>query len=220
MHERAAFLDTPQLEPGITRFWLIRHALVEQNARLMLYGTMDVPLCPESLVAQAPMYASLAARLPATQAWYASPLSRTHETARAIQRAGYPRTPWTVEPGLIEQSMGEWQGLAHAALPPRLRLPAHMFWPIAPGETPPGGESMEQVCLRVSVALERLADAHDGQDIVAVSHGGAIRAAVAHALGGHAEMALRLSVQNLALTVLERHPSCWRVVAVNELPGV
>ena len=53
-----------------------------------------------------------------------------------------------------------------------------------------------------------------------VSHGGAIRAAVAHALGVGAETALRLSVQNLSVTILERHPLLWRAVAVNELPGV
>ena len=87
MTNRAAFLDTPELAPGITRFWLIRHALVEQNARLMLYGTMDVPLCPEHLVAQVPMYQALAARLPETSAWYATPLSRTQRTAQAIQEA-------------------------------------------------------------------------------------------------------------------------------------
>ncbi len=220
MTVRSAFLDTPELEPGITRFWLIRHALVEQNARMRLYGATDVPLCPESLVAQVGMYQALAGRLPLTSAWYTSPLSRTQDTARAIQRAGYPETAWTVEPGLIEQSMGDWHGLEHAALPSKLRLPAHVFWSIAASEVPPGGESMEQVCERVAATLERLADAHDGQDIVAVSHGGAIRAAVAHALGVGAETALRLSVQNLAVTILERHPQSWRVVAVNELPGV
>ena len=32
----------------VTGFWLIRHAIVAENARAMLYGTMDVPLCPES----------------------------------------------------------------------------------------------------------------------------------------------------------------------------
>ncbi len=220
MTNRSAFLDTPELEAGITRFWLIRHALVEQNARLMLYGASDVPLCPESLKAQVGMYQALAARLPETPAWYTSPLSRTQETARAIQRAGYPETAWTIEPGLLEQDLGAWQGLAHAALPPKLTLPAHVFWSVAAAELPPGGESMEQVCLRVSDTLERLADAHDGQDIVAVSHGGAIRAAVAHALGVGAETALRLSVQNLSVTILERHPSSWRLVAMNELPGV
>ena len=116
--------------------------------------------------------------------------------------------------------MGEWHGLPHAELPPKLELPAHVFWSIAASEVPPGGESMEQVCARVAQTMERLADAHDGQDIVAVSHGGAIRAALAHALGIDAETALHFSVQNLSVTILERHPRCWRVVAVNELPGV
>ncbi len=41
-----------------TRFWLVRHALVEENARAMLYGTMDVELCPHTLAAQGPMYAA------------------------------------------------------------------------------------------------------------------------------------------------------------------
>jgi broad specificity phosphatase PhoE len=71
----------------------------------------------------------------------------------------------------------------------------------------------------VGAALERLAAAHDGHDVVVVSHGGAIRAAVAHALGLGPDAALQLSVQNLSLTRLERHPAAWRVVCVNELPG-
>jgi alpha-ribazole phosphatase len=53
-----------------------------------------------------------------------------------------------------------------------------------------------------------------------VSHGGAIRAAVAHAIGIAADNALHLSVQNISLTRLERHPNGWRVVSVNEVPGV
>ena len=52
--------------------------------------------------------------------------------------------------------------------------------------------------------------------MVVVSHGGAIRAAVAHALRISADNALHLSVQNLSLTRLERHPAGWRVVCVNE----
>ena len=220
MPQRDAFLDTATLGPGITRFWLIRHALVEQNARLRLYGALDVPLCPESLVAQAPMYRALAARLPRDAVWIATPLSRTQHTARAIQQAGYPETAWTIEAGLIEQSMGDYHGLAHHELPARLTAPAHPFWPMAAAEVPPGGESMVQVCARVGSALERLADLHDGRDVVAVSHGGAIRAACAHALEIDATACLKLSVQNLSLTILERHPAAWRVVAVNELPGV
>ncbi|MBV9247709.1 MAG: histidine phosphatase family protein, partial [Acetobacteraceae bacterium] len=64
-----------------------------------------------------------------------------------------------------------------------------------------------------------LSEAHPGEDVVAISHGGSIRAAVAHALRIGPDNALHLSVQNLSLTRLERHPEGWRVVCVNELPG-
>ncbi len=202
-----------------TRFWLIRHALVEENARAMLYGTMDVPLCPETMVAQAPMYRSLAHRLPRPAHWVVTPLSRTALTAQALFRAGYPEQRPAVEADLIEQDLGEWQGLPHAGLPARLSLPAHAFWPLGGEELPPGGESMSHVIARVGATMERLARMHDGRDVVIVSHGGAIRAAVAHALGISADTALHLSVQNISLTRLERHPAAWRVVCLNEVCG-
>lgn len=202
-----------------TRFWLIRHAIVAENARLVLYGTMDVPLCEESLVAQEPMYRSLAERLPRPAAWKVTPASRTRRTAEALFAVGYPRAELETEPDLTEQALGSWQGLAHAALPAKLTLPAHAFWPLHGDERPPGGESIQDVIERTSAALERLASRHAGEDVVIVMHGGTIRAAVAHALGIGPDSALRLSVQNLSLTRLERHPEAWRVVCVNELPG-
>jgi broad specificity phosphatase PhoE len=61
-----------------------------------------------------------------------------------------------------------------------------------------------------------MAAAHPAQDIVAISHGGAIRAALAHALGVDGHVALHFSVQNLSLTCLQRQPQGWRVVCVNE----
>ena len=202
-----------------TRFWLIRHALVEENARAILYGVMDVPLCETTVQEQAPMYRALAERLPRPASWVVTPLSRTHRTAAEIFRAGYPAAHPAVEPDLIEQSLGEWQGLPHAELPDKLTNPAHAFWPLAGDEKPPGGESMLEVVDRAGKALERLAIDHPGQDVVIVSHGGTIRAAVAHALGIAPDNALHLSIQNLSLTRLERQEAGWRVVCVNELPG-
>ncbi len=213
-------LDAVGLEPGITRFWLVRHALVEENARARLYGVRDVPLCPESLVAQAPMYQALAHRLPAEARWVVTPLSRTRRTADAIAAWRPSKPEPIVEPGLIEQDLGEWQGLAHAELPALLAGPAHPFWPVAADERPPGGESFAELCDRVGRAMERLADHFRGHHVVAVSHGGAIRGAVAHALELTPAQALLLSVQNLSVTILERHDRQWRVVSVNELPGV
>jgi alpha-ribazole phosphatase len=202
-----------------TRFWLIRHAIVDENARAILYGIMDVPLCETSLLEQAPMYRALAARLPRPAVWKVTPLSRTRRTAEAIFAAGYPSAEPEVEPDLIEQSLGEWQGLPHAELPARLALPKHAFWPLAGHERPPGGETMADVIARVGASLERLADQHADEDVVVVSHGGAIRAAVAHCLRIGPDNSLHLVVQNLSLTRLEKSPDGWRVVCVNELPG-
>jgi alpha-ribazole phosphatase len=204
-------------EPAV--FWLIRHALVEENARAMLYGVMDVALCESTLLAQGPMYAALAARLPQGADWAVTPLSRTRRTAEAIFRAGYPAVALPVVPGMIEQDMGVWQGLPHAELPAKLARPAHPFWPLDGEEVPPEGESMSQVITRVGATLEELALAHAGRNLVLVSHGGAIRAAVAHALDIKAKNALHLSVQNLSLTCMERHAQGWKVVCVNEVPG-
>lgn len=202
-----------------TTFWLIRHAIVAENERATLYGVRDVQLCPDSLVAQVPMYQALAARLPRPATWICTPLSRTRRTAEAIFKAGYPAQDLAVEPDLIEQDLGDYQGLRHAALPPLLTAPAHPFWPLAADERPPNGESVAEVLVRVGEALERLAGQHDGRDVVIVSHGGAIRAAVAHAMDIDAHRALHLSVYNLSLTRLERLPEGWRVGSVNESPG-
>ena len=203
----------------VTNFWLIRHALVEENARTYHYGAMDVDLCEISLLEQAPMYRALASRLPRPAMWRVTPLSRTRRTAQAIFAAGYPAQPLAVEPGLVEQHFGDWQGVPHDDLPALLAHPPHPFWPVRGHERPPGGETMQEVMVRVGAALERLADGHAGEDIVIISHGGAIRAAFGHALGIPVDNALHVSVQNLSLTRLERHDNGWRVVCLNELPG-
>ena len=67
--------------------------------------------------------------------------------------------------------------------------------------------------------MERLAETHAGRDVVIVSHGGAIRGAIAHALRIGPDSALHMSIQNLSLTRLQRTPDGWRVQCVNELPG-
>jgi broad specificity phosphatase PhoE len=84
---------------------------------------------------------------------------------------------------------------------------------------------------RVRAAVERLSEAHAGRDIVAVTHGGTIRAALALALGLEPEAALRLSVANCSLTridliagLLGSHApgpaQAWRVEYMNLTPAL
>lgn len=204
----------------ITRFFLVRHALVEPSARAVLYGNMDVALCDEALREEAALYRWLAARLPRPAHWVATPLSRTRATAAAIFAAGYPAQPLVIEPDMAEQSLGEWQGITHEALTERLRHPPHPFWPHAAAERPPGGESVDDVRARVGPVMEGLVQSHRGQDVVMIAHGGTIRAALSHALSLNGHQALTFSVRNLSLTRLEKHGPDWRVATVNEEPWI
>ncbi|MDQ1080187.1 histidine phosphatase family protein [Pseudoroseomonas cervicalis] len=201
-----------------TRFFLIRHAIVEPSARVVMYGDMDVSICALALAQESAAYRWLAQRLPEGARWFHTPLSRTRATAEAIFAAGYAAPVMSVEPRFAEQHLGQWQGITHEALTELLNDPPHPFWPHGAFERPPGGESLQDVIGRVGPALEEMAEALEGQDVVIVAHGGSIRAALAHALRLDPHQAFQLSVKNLSLTRLEKHGADWRIVSVNEEP--
>ncbi|WP_426959223.1 histidine phosphatase family protein [Muricoccus radiodurans] len=201
-----------------TRIFLIRHALVEESARLTAYGSMDVALCEATLARERPAHEWLARRLPREARWYCTPLSRTRATAMAIFAAGYPAQEPIPLPHFIEQHLGEWEGLTHEAFTAVLRDPPHPFWNHGADEKPPGGESLSEVVARVGPTLEAVAAENEGGDAVIVAHGGSIRAALAHACGFTPYQALQFSVKNLSLTRLEKERGHWRVGTVNEEP--
>jgi alpha-ribazole phosphatase len=198
------------------RFWFVRHALVAADALGFLYGSNDVPICEPTMLADQGRYGHLAARLPRPAQLVVTPLSRTRLTLDALVRAGYPEQTPLVDAAFIEQDFGHWQGRAIAEFNNRVKADRHPFWPIHAAETPPGGESFQDVIQRVGAGMERLSLSHSGHDIIVISHGGAIRAACAYALGLNPHQALSLSIENISLTRLERHDDTWRLISLNE----
>ncbi len=197
-------------------FWLIRHALVHRDSLTFLYGTNDVPVCSDTMTAQGAHYAALAARLPHPARMVCTPLSRTQLTADALMRAGYPAQERLIDPAFIEQDFGDWQGLPISRFEDRSPEERHPFWPIHPTEVPPGGESFPQLIERVGTGLEALRETAAGKHTIIVSHGGAIRAACAYAMGLTPHQALCLQIDNISLTRLEYGHGGWRVLSVNE----
>lgn len=206
------------MSAAVTRWWWVRHAPVVGTGRI--YGQDD----PEADCSD-PALPALAPLLPPDPVWVTSHLRRTQQTAAAL---GAPSA--AVERDLAEQNFGAWQGLTVAELAARRDGAWHRFWLAPAHETPPGGESFERVVERVSAAVARLTGAHRGRDIVAVAHGGSIRAALALALGVSAERALAFAVDNCSLTRLDHIDGApasgtampagvWRVTTVNLHPG-
>jgi broad specificity phosphatase PhoE len=150
-------------------------------------------------------------------------------TAAALVAAGLagpreiPGPGIAIEPDLIEQHFGEWQGVRYDELAARRGDAWHRFWLAPAHETPPGGESFVSLTRRVQTAIARLSEAHRGRDILAVTHGGTIRAALAMALDLAPEAALAFTIDNLSLTRIDHIPGpggsrLWRVGTVNQPP--
>lgn len=209
-----------------TRWWWIRHAPVI-NPTGRIYGQRDVPADTSNAAA----FAALAACVPSDAIWFATPLTRTQATAAAIHAAmnGRPPAPPRIEPAFIEQSFGEWQGRSYDEIgafgkarpgTKGVGVEGHKFWLAPAHEKPPGGESFVEVMARVADAVQRLTEAHAGQDIVVVAHGGSIRAALAHALGLHPEAALAFTIDTLSISRLDHVQgpgagNAWRIGPIN-----
>jgi alpha-ribazole phosphatase len=206
-----------------TRLWWIRHAPVDHGGRI--YGQLDLSCdCSETAV-----FIGLAKQLPRDAVWVTSNLRRTHETATAIIRAGLPGPNRIPGPealaidDLAEQHFGEWQALAHEDLHRLRASDFHRFWHAPAHEAAPGGESFLALIARVSQAVHRLVENYPGHDIIAVAHGGTIRAALALALGLDPEAALAFTIENCSITRIDHIDGTgmghgWRVVTVNRPP--
>jgi broad specificity phosphatase PhoE len=166
----------------VTTILLARHGETDWNRENRFQGHADPPL-NETGRAQA---VELSAALEDEQlaAVYASPLRRAFETAELVA-APHDLVPVPVE-ALREVNVGSWQGLTRAEIEQRFPdqfarwLDYHEGWE--------DGESYEEMGRRVIAGLLELAAAHDGERILAVSHGGPVRAAYALADGiSHAE---------------------------------
>ena len=199
-----------------TRWWWLRHAPVINHGGV-IYGNSEVD-CDVSNVSD---FRSLAARLPEDAVWVTSNLGRTRKTAAAIAAASDRSEPeQLVESHLAEQNFGAWQGRTLAEIEIAGEAAQHRFWLTPAAHTPPGGESFVAVVERVSGVVERLNRVHAGRDIVTVTHGGTIRAALAIALGLDPAAVLAFQIETLSLTRIDHisdrnHGDDWRVVGVN-----
>ena len=147
-------------------------------------------------------------------ALYTSPLRRAAATAEIIGRAlGLaPR----VEADLQEMALGEWEGQTPAEIRERWG-DAYPRWQRDPvGNEPPGGEPMPGFGARVVAAVGRLRAAHGGEDLVIVSHGGAIRAYLCSILGLGLSGLFRFALENASLTEILLDGLGDRLILLND----
>ena len=161
----------------MTEILLARHGETDWNHDSRFQGRADPPLNNLGRRQAAELAATLAGEEVA--AVYSSPLHRALETAEVVA-AAHRLTSVSVD-GLREVDVGSWQGLTRSEV--ELRFPEQYRRWLDFGQGWEDGETYEQMGTRVVGALEQLALQHEDERIIAVTHGGPIRAALARAAG-------------------------------------
>jgi broad specificity phosphatase PhoE len=166
----------------VTEILLARHGETDWNRESRFQGHADPPLNHFGRQQASELAETLANEEFA--AVYSSPLRRALETAQAVAEP-HDLTTVPVE-GLREVDVGSWQALTRDEVEQRFPEQFHCWLDYGHGWD--DGETYEEMGDRVLAALEELAVHHEGERIVAVTHGGPIRAALARAEGiSHSE---------------------------------
>ena len=132
-----------------------------------------------------------------------SPARRCLETAEA---AGLEPM---LEPALAECDFGAWAGRTLADLEPA----AARAWMADPDAAPHGGEALRAFAARVAAWLDGQAGT-DGR-VVAITHGGVVKAAIVAALSAPIEAFWRVDATPLAITELCAHDRRWTLTRAN-----
>jgi len=162
-----------------TRLYLVRHGATQLTAEDRFSGAIGVDLSVEGR-AQAERLAERLASEPIS-AVYASPLSRTVETATIL--ATPHRLPVLQRDGLREISHGHWEGMSRQVVETQF-ADEYAAWDADPFTfAPEGGESGVQVLARALPVIREIVVTHVGQNVLVVSHKATLRLLLSSLLG-------------------------------------
>ncbi|HEY4610723.1 MAG TPA: MSMEG_4193 family putative phosphomutase [Ilumatobacteraceae bacterium] len=203
-----------QAPPSSTLFLLVRHGLTPTTGKVLPGRATGLHLA-EAGQSQANAAAERIAVLNRVDAVYASPLERARETAAPIAKAKGLKVQ--IDKGLLECDFGEWTG---AELKKLMKLPEWGTVIRAPSTFRfPGGESFNEMQVRIVSAIDRLRAAHQGGVVVCVSHADPIKAAVAHAMGTHIDLFQRIVISPCSVTAIAYSVGGPVVLTVNSTGG-
>jgi broad specificity phosphatase PhoE/ribonuclease HI len=203
--------------PVVTTTHLLRHGETIHTAhkRFSGFGGDDPPLndtgVEQSHSAGRHLAASGGADLVVT-----SPMARTRQTAAIV--AEHLGVEIVVDEGIRECNFGDWDGMTFADVQ-RDDGEALDAWLASTAVAPPGGESFDEVEVRVREAKDRILAEFEGSDLVLVTHVTPLKTLLRLALDAPAHAYYRIEIKPASLsTVAWFGDGNASVRSVNELP--
>ena len=188
----------------MTKVYLIRHGKTQWNLESRYQGANgDSPLLKDSY-REIELLASSLQRIPFEHA-YTSPLKRARVTAQALLNHLNPEIPLTIDSRLKEFKLGKMQGMhfedAAAKWPEVLKNFRHH--PDKYDESLVEGESFLEVIARFRAAIEEYCRQYPNGNILVISHGAALNAAINALIGTPlAHLKDRDGLSNTSTTIL------------------
>ncbi|MBH1963412.1 MAG: histidine phosphatase family protein [Comamonadaceae bacterium] len=145
---------------------VVRHGQTQANAEQRYLGAFDLPLNELGVLQAKDIARTLSSDI---NALYCSPLLRARQTSALISETlGIPSR---IAPAFRERNVGVFEGLTQLEAATQFPLlwarNATRHW----RDAPDGGESIEEVFLRVAAGLAQLRCDHGSKSILLVAHG-------------------------------------------------
>jgi probable phosphomutase (TIGR03848 family) len=196
----------------MTTFYFVRHGATSHTATKLTGWLPGVRLSADGRTEAEAASATLAqAKLDAI---YSSPIERTLETAEII--ASRHKLKVEVVEDLGEVQYGKWTNRTYKTISRTKLWERVQRWPSTARF--PDGESLSEVQLRATEALEGLRARHPRGQVCCVSHADVIRLVLAHYLGVHIDLFQRLVIGPGSISVVMLGDDGPRVLAVNVPP--
>ncbi|MFF0816952.1 bifunctional RNase H/acid phosphatase [Rhodococcus sp. NPDC003318] len=185
-----------------TRLLLLRHGQTPLSVERRYSGRGNPDLTEVGRAQAAAAAARLGAR-GGIAAVVSSPLGRTRQTAQAAADALGLEV--RVHDGLTETDFGEWEGLTFREAAQR-DPDLHRSWLRDTSVRPPGGESFDEVRVRIEAVQADLIRDHPGQNVLVVSHVTPIKTLLQLALDVGPTLLYRLHLDLASLSIAEFYP--------------
>jgi len=201
--------ETPAMPDAPTSFCLVRHGETDWNAERRLQGQLDIPLNAQGQRQARQLADAVAAAGHRFDALYSSPLRRAHDTATPLAQA--IGLPLASQPALMERHFGAMQGarLDEAASTHPEAWAAYSARSLHHDLY--GGESIQTFADRIHGAVRQLAEAHRGQRVLLVAHGGVLDMIYRLASGQPLQGQRMIVVPNASLNWLSYNGTQWQV---------
>ena len=181
----------------MSTLFLVRHGETDWNRSGQIMGERPVPLNRNG-VAQAQRLAESLKGRP-IEALYSSPVARALQTADILSSALH--LPVTVDGGLTEVGVGQWEGRYWKDLTDEIIR--QNFYARPQEARPPGGETLHEAQNRAVAAVERAGAGVRAGSLLFVSHADVLRAILAHYLRIDLQTARQMRIDHASLTALD-----------------